>query len=74
MQPRWKRVLNTINGTAGEALGQIYVKHAFPAESKTKMQELVKTAMQEALSVMPCAPPIVTSERSYRRWCLKKEL
>ncbi len=41
MQPRWKRVLNTINGTMGEALGQIYVQHAFPPESKAKMQELV---------------------------------
>ncbi|MCB1555340.1 MAG: peptidase [Xanthomonadales bacterium] len=50
MQPRWKRVLNTINGTAGEALGQIYVKHAFPAESKTKMQELVKN-LSDALKL-----------------------
>jgi len=41
MQPRWKRVLNTINGTMGEALGQIYVAHAFPPESKAKMEQLV---------------------------------
>ena len=41
MQPRWKRVLNAINGSAGEALGELYVQHAFPAEAKQKMQHLV---------------------------------
>jgi putative endopeptidase len=38
---RWKRVLDTVNGTAGEALGQLYVDVAFPAESKAQMQQLV---------------------------------
>ena len=41
MKPRWKRVLGTINGQAGEALGQLYVDVAFPAESKAKMETLV---------------------------------
>jgi putative endopeptidase len=41
MQPRWKRALNAINGNAGEALGQLYVKENFPPESKARMQELV---------------------------------
>jgi putative endopeptidase len=40
-RPRWKRVLGTINGNMGEALGQLYVEEVFPAESKEKMQELV---------------------------------
>ena len=40
-RPRWKRVLGTINGNMGEALGQIYVKQVFPEESKVAMQELV---------------------------------
>jgi putative endopeptidase len=40
-QPRWKRVLGTINGTMGEALGQLYVQQVFPEESKVAMQELV---------------------------------
>ncbi|PJK07317.1 peptidase [Lysobacteraceae bacterium NML71-0210] len=39
---RWKRVLGTINSQVGEALGQIYVKLAFPAESKARMETLVK--------------------------------
>jgi putative endopeptidase len=38
---RWKRVLGSINGTMGEALGQIYVKQVFPEESKAAMKELV---------------------------------
>ena len=42
MRPRSKRVLGTIEGQAGEALGQMYVKVAFPAESKARMEELVK--------------------------------
>jgi len=41
MKPRWKRVLATINGQAGEALGQMYVQVAFPPESKAKMEALV---------------------------------
>nr|WP_245979069.1 M13-type metalloendopeptidase [Lysobacter pythonis] len=42
IKERWKRVLGAIDDQAGEALGQIYVKLAFPAESKTRMQALVK--------------------------------
>jgi putative endopeptidase len=40
-QPRWKRVLGTINGNMGEALGQLYVEQVFPEDSKEQMQELV---------------------------------
>ncbi len=42
IEPRWKRVLGAINGSVGEALGQIYVQHAFPPESKAKMEALVQ--------------------------------
>ena len=41
MQPRWKRVLNTINGQMGEALGKEYVEVAFSPEAKERMQTLV---------------------------------
>ncbi|WP_345295707.1 M13 family metallopeptidase [Luteimonas vadosa] len=41
IQARWKRVLGTIENQAGEALGQMYVKVAFPAESKAQMEALV---------------------------------
>ena len=39
---RWKRVLDTIGTEAGEAFGQMYVKVAFPAESKARMETLVQ--------------------------------
>jgi putative endopeptidase len=41
IKPRWKRVLGTIEEQSGEALGQLYVKVAFPEESKAKMETLV---------------------------------
>ena len=49
MQPRWKRVVNTTNSSLGEAVGQMYVKKYFPAESKERMVALVKN-LQDALS------------------------
>ncbi len=42
LQERWKRVLSTINGSIGEALGQEYVAEFFPAEAKSRMEELVE--------------------------------
>ena len=39
--PRWKKVLGSIESGAGEAMGQMYVQVAFPAESKAKMETLV---------------------------------
>ena len=41
IKARWKRVLGTIGEDAGEAFGQMYVKVAFPADSKAKMEALV---------------------------------
>lgn len=45
---RWKRVMDTVEGSAGEALGQLYVKQYFPAESKAQMETLVRN-LSEAL-------------------------
>lgn len=41
MKARWKRVLNTVNGSIGFAVGKLYVDKYFPEASKTKMLELV---------------------------------
>ncbi len=38
---RWKRALAAVNGSMGQALGQLYVKAYFPPESKARMQVLV---------------------------------
>ena len=48
-QPLWKRAVSTVNGTLGEAVGQIYVKKYFPAEAKARMVKLVKN-LQTSLS------------------------
>ncbi|MDR3351394.1 MAG: M13 family metallopeptidase [Prevotellaceae bacterium] len=41
LQPRWKRVVNTVNGALGEAVGQLYVAKYFPPAAKEKMSHLV---------------------------------
>ena len=48
MKERGKRVLDTVQRTTGEALGQMYVKVAFSPESKARMEQLVKN-LSEAL-------------------------
>ena len=41
-QPRWKRAINALNGTMGEALGRVYVSRFFPPEAKARMETLVE--------------------------------
>ena len=41
-QPRWKRVVNTVDGALGEAVGQMYVEKYFPKEAKERMLNLVE--------------------------------
>jgi putative endopeptidase len=40
-EPRWKRAAHVLDGTIGEALGQLYVEKYFPPEAKARMNELV---------------------------------
>ena len=40
-KPRWKRAVASVDGTLGEAVGQMYVKKYFPAEAKERMLKLV---------------------------------
>jgi predicted metalloendopeptidase len=41
LRERWKRILSSINGNVGEALGQLYVAECFPPASKVRALELV---------------------------------
>ncbi len=53
MQPRWKRVLRTIDGEAGEALGELYVARSFGPDAKAAALEMVgniKTAMRDDIN------------------------
>lgn len=40
-KPRWKRVVSTVDGCLGEAVGQMYVEKYFPQEAKDKMLQLI---------------------------------
>jgi predicted metalloendopeptidase len=41
-EPRWRRAFHTLDGTIGEAVGQLYVEKYFPPEAKTRMHDLVE--------------------------------
>jgi putative endopeptidase len=41
IQPRWRRCVIATDRHLGEALGEVYVKKAFPPEAKARMKELV---------------------------------
>ena len=52
MQPRWKRMVSSINGNLGDPVGEIYVEKYFPADSKERMIKLVdnlKVALKESI-------------------------
>ncbi len=40
-RPADERALSTVNGTVGEALGQLYVDEKFPPEAKAKAEEMI---------------------------------
>ena len=46
---RWKRAVDAVDDSLGEAVGRIYVAEYFPPESKAKMQQLVAD-LEAALS------------------------
>ena len=48
--PLWKRAVGIVNGTLGEAVGQMYVKKYFPEQNKARMLALVKN-LQKALGI-----------------------
>jgi len=50
--PRWKRVLETIDAHAGEAMGQLYVARCFAPESRRQVSDLaeeLRAALQARL-------------------------
>lgn len=42
---RWKRALTAVDGALGDAVGQIYVKKYFPAESKAQVEDMVNNIL-----------------------------
>jgi len=52
-KPRWKRVVGIVDGSLGEAVGQMYVEKYFPAAAKERMLYLVqnlKLAMKDRIN------------------------
>ena len=67
---RWKRVLDTVEGSSGEALGQLYVKEYFPAESKAAMEKLVsnlRDALKARLEKLDWMSP-ETKAKAMEKW------
>lgn len=55
LQPRWRRCVGSTDQFLGEALGEVYVKKAFPPEAKARMKALVDNllaAMREAIPTL----------------------
>lgn len=52
LEPRWKRVISTLNAKAGELLGQVYCDRKFSSHSKEKCLEMIeqlRIALQEMI-------------------------
>lgn len=63
---RWKRVLDTVNGTVGE----LYVEVAFPAESKAQMETPVgnlSTALKARIEALAWMTP-ETKAKALEKW------
>ena len=68
-RPRWKRAIDALDGSLGEAVGQIYVAAHFPADSKVKMLALVENLRRaygqriDQLPWMTAATKLVAREK-----------
>ena len=57
---RWKRAVDAVDDSLGEAVGQLYVAQYFPPESKAKMQQLVadlEAALSERIDALDWMTP-----------------
>jgi putative endopeptidase len=41
-QPRWKKILGTLNSYLGEAVGKLYVEAYFPPEKKADVLDMIE--------------------------------
>jgi predicted metalloendopeptidase len=49
LKPRWKRVVETVDGAVGEALGRLYVTEHFSPDAKAKALDMINN-LKEALA------------------------
>lgn len=53
LQPRWKRCVQSVNRSVGEALGQVYVEKYFPPAAKAHALEMVHNLLAALRSDIP---------------------
>ncbi len=69
-KPRWKRVLSSVNGAMGQALGQLYVARYFPPEAKERADQLVKNvlaALKQRIENLAWMSP-ETKQKALEKW------
>lgn len=72
----WKRVLGSVQGSTGEALGQLYVKEYFPASSKKAMEGLVadlSQALKARINTLDWMSP-ETKQKAMEKWASFKPM
>jgi putative endopeptidase len=72
----WKRVLGSVQGSTGEALGQLYVKDYFPASSKKAMEGLVgdlSQALKARINALDWMSP-ETKKKAMEKWVTFKPM
>jgi len=60
LRPRWRRVLGTVQGAMGFAIGREYVKQRFPPEAKAQVLEIlhgVRAALKDDLETLAWMTP-----------------
>ena len=60
LQPRWKRCVQLVDHTLGEALGQVFVEKTFTAGTKDRaltMTKEIEAAMQSEIEALPWMTP-----------------
>jgi predicted metalloendopeptidase len=45
-RPRWKRGVQLVNGSVGEALGQLYIGKHYPAVARTRMEAMIRNLIE----------------------------
>ncbi len=61
LKPRWKRAVDRVSGSMGEALGQVYVETAFPPATKARADEMIEN-LRAAVGVRIQALPWMGDE------------
>jgi endothelin-converting enzyme/putative endopeptidase len=60
MRPRWKRCVQLVDRTLGEALGQVFVEKTFTPDTRARTVDMTKhieLAMQEEIETLPWMSP-----------------